>query len=73
MMAYTNWNLVDDRNKWYFFWYVKLYMQILEKEVRLPFIKENAWFLFDKKNHLILCYQYQSSYCAPHFDLRYKS
>lgn len=72
MMAYTNWNFVDDRNKWYFFWYVKLYMQILEKEVRLPFIKENTWFLLDKKN-LILCYQYQSSYCAPHFDLRYKS
>lgn len=50
MMAYTNWNFVDDRNKWYFFWYVKLYMQILEKEVRLPFIKENTWFLLDKKN-----------------------
>lgn len=63
MMAYTNWNFVDDRNKWYFFWYVKLYMQILEKEVRLPFIKENTWFLLDKKTSdfmlsipiLILC------------------
>lgn len=63
MMAHTNWNFVDDRNKWYFFWYVKLYMQILEKEVRLPFIKENTWFLLDKKTSdfmlsipiLILC------------------